>query len=101
MLDNDLLMAFGAKAESEGTGYQTLINQALRQAAGSAPIDEAALRRMERPTHHLLLAPRDSEIVGLTPPSRNGLANLVKHLGSARALEAIQRSGRSRDIEVE
>jgi uncharacterized DUF497 family protein len=48
MLDNDLLMAFRAKAESEGTGYQTLINQTLRQAAGSAPVDEATLRRVLR-----------------------------------------------------
>jgi uncharacterized protein (DUF4415 family) len=48
MLDNDLLMAFRAKAELEGTGYQTLINQTLRQAAGSAPVDEATLRRVLR-----------------------------------------------------
>lgn len=48
MLDNDLLMAFRAKAESEGIGYQTLINQTLRQAAGSAPVDEATLRRVIR-----------------------------------------------------
>lgn len=48
MLDNDLLMAFRAKAESEGTGYQTLINQALRQSAGTAPVDETALRRILR-----------------------------------------------------
>jgi uncharacterized protein (DUF4415 family) len=48
MIDNDLLMAFRAKAESEGTGYQTLINQALRQAAGTAPVDEATLRRVLR-----------------------------------------------------
>ena len=48
MLDNDLLMAFRAKAESEGTGYQTLINQALRQATGAAPVDEATLRRVLR-----------------------------------------------------
>ena len=48
MLDNDLLMAFRAKAESEGTGYQTLINQTLRRAAGSAPVDEATLRRVIR-----------------------------------------------------
>lgn len=48
MLDNDLLMAFKAKAESEGMGYQTLINQALRQAAGSLPVDEATLRRVLR-----------------------------------------------------
>ena len=48
MLDNDLLMAFRAKADSEGTRYQTLINQTLRQAVGSAPVDEATLRRVLR-----------------------------------------------------
>ena len=48
MLDNDLLMTFRAKAESEGTGYQTLINQALRRAAGPATVDEATLRRILR-----------------------------------------------------
>jgi uncharacterized protein (DUF4415 family) len=48
MLDNDVLMTFRAKAESEGTGYQTLINRTLRQAAGSAPVDEVTLRRVLR-----------------------------------------------------
>jgi uncharacterized protein (DUF4415 family) len=48
MLDNDVLMAFRAKADSEGTGYQTLTNQALRQAAGASPVDEATLRRVIR-----------------------------------------------------
>jgi hypothetical protein len=48
MLDNDLLMAFRAKADSEGTWYQTLINQTLRQAVGAAPVDEATLRRVLR-----------------------------------------------------
>jgi len=48
MLDNDLLMAFKAKAESEGTGYQTLINQTLRRASGAASVDEATLRRVIR-----------------------------------------------------
>jgi uncharacterized protein (DUF4415 family) len=48
MLDNDLLIAFRAKADSEGTGYQTLINQTLRQAVGTAPVDEATLRRVLR-----------------------------------------------------
>jgi len=49
MLDNDLLMAFRAKAESEGTGYQTLINQALRQyvAQREEPLEEV-LRRVLR-----------------------------------------------------
>jgi uncharacterized protein (DUF4415 family) len=48
MLDNDLLMTFRAKAASEGTGYQTLINQTLRRAADTSPVDEAALRRILR-----------------------------------------------------
>lgn len=48
MLDNDLLMAFRAKAEVEGTGYQTLINQALRRATVTNPVDEATLRRVIR-----------------------------------------------------
>jgi len=48
MLDNDLLMTFRAKAESEGTGYQTLINQTLRRAAGTVTVDEATLRRVIR-----------------------------------------------------
>jgi uncharacterized protein (DUF4415 family) len=48
MLDNDLLMTFKAKADSEGTGYQTLINQTLRRAAGMVTVDEATLRRVIR-----------------------------------------------------
>lgn len=48
MLDNDLLMTFKAEAESEGTGYQTHINQTLRRAAGSVSVDEATLRRVIR-----------------------------------------------------
>jgi uncharacterized protein (DUF4415 family) len=35
MLDGDLLMAFRAKTELQGTGYQTLINQSLRPAAAT------------------------------------------------------------------
>ncbi len=48
MLDNDVISAFGARAESEGVGYQTLINAALREAIGSRPVDEATLRRVLR-----------------------------------------------------
>ena len=48
MLDNDLLMTFRAKAEAEGIGYQTLINQKLRGVAGTSPVDEATLRRVLR-----------------------------------------------------
>jgi len=46
MLDNDLLVAFRAKADAEGTGYQTLINETLRHAAGAGPVDERTLRRV-------------------------------------------------------
>jgi predicted DNA binding CopG/RHH family protein len=48
MLDNDLLVAFRAKAEAEGIGYQTLINRTLRQASGSGSVDEDTLRRILR-----------------------------------------------------
>jgi uncharacterized protein (DUF4415 family) len=47
-LDNDLLLVFRAKAESEGTRYQTLINRTLRQAVRAGPLDEATLRRVLR-----------------------------------------------------
>jgi predicted DNA binding CopG/RHH family protein len=48
MLDNDLLVAFRAKAEAEGIGYQTLINRTLRQASSSGAVDEDTLRRILR-----------------------------------------------------
>lgn len=47
MLDNDVIEAFRARAETEGYGYQTAINQALRAAidADQAPVTVATLRR--------------------------------------------------------
>jgi uncharacterized protein (DUF4415 family) len=48
MLDNDVLMAFRARADEEGIGYQTLINQALRETLGARPVDEATLRKILR-----------------------------------------------------
>ena len=48
MLDNDILLTFRAKADAEGTGYQTLINQALRRATASVPVDAATLRKILR-----------------------------------------------------
>lgn len=48
MLDNDVLAAFRAQAATEGIGYQTLINRALRAALGSQPIDAATLRKILR-----------------------------------------------------
>jgi uncharacterized protein (DUF4415 family) len=48
MLDNDILLTFRSRANAEGIGYQTLINQVLRQAIGSRPIDEGTLRKVLR-----------------------------------------------------
>ena len=47
MLDNDVIDAFRARAEEEGRGYQTAINDALRAAvqADNAPVTVGALRR--------------------------------------------------------
>ena len=57
MLDTDVIEAFRTKAEDAGSGYQTLINAALRealagtkakQAKKSEPLTVAALRRVLR-----------------------------------------------------
>lgn len=49
-IDNDLLDEFRARAEAAGYGYQTMINEALRQQLGKAPrpIDEKVLREVIR-----------------------------------------------------
>jgi len=49
-LDDDVIDAFRTKAEEAGCGYQTLINNALRQHLSSAsqPIDSKTLRRILR-----------------------------------------------------
>jgi uncharacterized protein (DUF4415 family) len=53
-LDDDVLEAFRQRAASEGKGYQTLINDALRQAItpGAAPVTMDALRRVLREELH-------------------------------------------------
>lgn len=50
MLDDDVIEAFRKQAEAQGTGYQTLINAALRAALrpGQAPVTEARLRKILR-----------------------------------------------------
>ena len=49
-LDDDVIDAFRAKAEKEGKGYQTLINDALRQYLSNTgkPVDTKTLRRILR-----------------------------------------------------
>lgn len=49
-LDDDVIETFRARAEAQGTGYQTLINTALRAALfpEAAPLTEATLRKALR-----------------------------------------------------
>jgi hypothetical protein len=49
-IDDDILEAFRDRADSAGRGYQTMINEALRNYLGKVrhPIDEETLRRVLR-----------------------------------------------------
>ncbi len=49
-IDNVVLDAFRARAESAGTGYQTMMNEALRQylAETDRPVTELRLRQILR-----------------------------------------------------
>jgi uncharacterized protein (DUF4415 family) len=49
-LDNDILEEFRKRADKAGIGYQTMINQVLREFLGKkkTPVDEATLRRILR-----------------------------------------------------
>ena len=53
-VDADILSAFRQKAEAEGTGYQTLMNAALREAAmpEHAPVTVETLRQIIREELH-------------------------------------------------
>jgi len=62
-IDNTVLDAFRARAEKAGTGYQTMMNEALRQYLSEAepPITETILRhvlRQEIPEYLHGAAPR-------------------------------------------
>lgn len=48
MIDNGVLENFREKAKTEGVGYQTLINQTLRESIGFRPVDEATLGKVIR-----------------------------------------------------
>ena len=48
MLDNLVLEEFRQRADKEGLGYQTLINQTLRSAINAPPLDEETMRRVIR-----------------------------------------------------
>jgi hypothetical protein len=62
-IDNAVLDAFRARAEKAGTGYQTMMNEALRRylAETDRPVTEKVLRqvlRQEIPEYLHSLAPR-------------------------------------------
>ena len=48
MLDNDILKIFRSRAKNEGFGYQTLINQVLKNYIASSLLTEETLRRIIR-----------------------------------------------------
>jgi uncharacterized protein (DUF4415 family) len=49
-IDNDVIKEFRHRAEAAGYGYQTMINDALRQyiQKSDKPLDESAIRRVIR-----------------------------------------------------
>ncbi|QTR49511.1 BrnA antitoxin family protein [Candidatus Thiothrix anitrata] len=48
-IDDDIIEAFRTRAEAEGIGYQTLVNQTLRLSMTTGqPLDELLLRRIIR-----------------------------------------------------
>ena len=47
MLDNDVIAAFRERAAESGRGYQTLINQALRDSLANGELEDT-LRRVMR-----------------------------------------------------
>ncbi|HEY7708845.1 MAG TPA: BrnA antitoxin family protein [Candidatus Entotheonella sp.] len=49
-IDNDVLDSFRTRAENSGIGYQTIMNQALREYLdkSNTPLDELTLRRVIR-----------------------------------------------------
>jgi uncharacterized protein (DUF4415 family) len=49
-IDNDILEEFRNRADESGTGYQTMMNEALREYLNKSghPVDEKTLRRVLR-----------------------------------------------------
>lgn len=49
-LDDEIIESFRVLADESGSGYQTMINEALREYVGktSCPLDEETLRRVIR-----------------------------------------------------
>ena len=49
-MDNDVLEEFRQRSDESGRGYQTMMNEALREYLGKSlrPVDESTLRRVLR-----------------------------------------------------
>lgn len=72
-IDNAVLDAFRARAGKAGTGYQTMMNDALRQYLADAgpPLTEARLR-------HVLRQEIPEYLLGVNPPANVQLRKLKK-----------------------
>jgi uncharacterized protein (DUF4415 family) len=53
-IDNDVLETFRERGDADGKGYQTIMNEALREYLGKVkqPLDEETLRRVIREELH-------------------------------------------------
>ena len=51
MLDSDIIVAFRERAEASGRGYQTLINQALRDSLANVELEDTLRRVMREELH--------------------------------------------------
>lgn len=52
-IDDDIIEIFKRQAEEKGMGYQTLINNTLRQASSKEPLTIESLRRVLREELHI------------------------------------------------
>ena len=61
-IDDVVLEAFRQRAEQQGSGYQTMMNQALREYLdrSSVPVDETILRRVLREELQRVTSPTGS-----------------------------------------
>jgi hypothetical protein len=81
-LDDDVIQDFRGRADEEGRGYQTMMNEALREYLGRAghPLDEEALRRILREEFDELLrtARKQAKWAGLEPADVKGAIARVR-----------------------
>jgi hypothetical protein len=72
-IDNAILRAFRAEAEKRGTGYQTMMNEALRSylAESSQPLTKADLLRIIRQEMPALLR----ELTNRNPTGRRSVSS--------------------------